>query len=299
MFRTISLCGHHMIRAEDEQTLAQAICTVMVKDGGYRMAWVGLAENDAARSIRAVACAGIEIGYLEDLNLTWADTDCGSGPGARCIREQTVQVTRDITNDARFMHWRAEAARRGYASSIALPLTIGTQTRGFLGIYSEQRDAFGEDETSLLPGAADDLVYGITAQRDRRERDALKELAHRAEEAEAATRAKSALLAHMSHEIRTPINAIIGLTHLLARDTRDPLQSSRLAKVDGAAQHLLRLINDVLDLSKIEAGKMALESTGFSLDRLLEQTFEMVAGCARERSGTRAGHRPCARRAAW
>ncbi|URI07654.1 hypothetical protein MW290_03280 [Aquincola tertiaricarbonis] len=79
------------------------------------------------------------------------------------------------------------------------------------------------------------------------------------------------------------MNAIIGLTHLLARDTRDPLQSSRLAKVDGAAQHLLRLINDVLDLSKIEAGKMALESTGFSLDRLLQQTFEMVAGCAREK----------------
>ena len=78
MYRTISRCNRYMIRAEDEKTLAQDFCSVMVEEGGYRMAWVGYAESDEAQSIRPIAYAGLESGYLENLNLTWADTDRGS-----------------------------------------------------------------------------------------------------------------------------------------------------------------------------------------------------------------------------
>lgn len=175
MYRTISRCNHYLIRAEDEQTLAQNFCSVMVVEGGFRMAWVGYAGNDEARSIHPIAYAGFESGYLENLNLTWADTDRGSGPGARSIREQAIQVTRDIANDPRFVFWREDATKRGYASSIALPLKIGAGTIGFLGVYSERKDAFDEEEIGLLTEAADDLAYGITVLRNRRERDALKE----------------------------------------------------------------------------------------------------------------------------
>ncbi|MFG6485533.1 PAS domain S-box protein [Roseateles sp. BYS78W] len=110
-----------------------------------------------------------------------------------------------------------------------------------------------------------------------------RELARRAEQAEAATRAKSAFLANMSHEIRTPMNAILGLTHLMARDAADPLLGGRLAKLDTAARHLLQLINDILDLSKIEAGKMVLEETEFGLGELLDNAIEMVAPRARSK----------------
>jgi signal transduction histidine kinase/CheY-like chemotaxis protein len=98
-----------------------------------------------------------------------------------------------------------------------------------------------------------------------------------------ASRAKSAFLANMSHEIRTPMNAIIGLTHLLQRDIRDPLQQQRLGRVDEAARHLLQVINDILDLSKIEAGKMVLEDTEFSLDGLLGRSLEIVRGLAADK----------------
>jgi two-component system, sensor histidine kinase and response regulator len=101
--------------------------------------------------------------------------------------------------------------------------------------------------------------------------------------AEDATRAKSAFLANMSHEIRTPMNAIIGLTHLMTRDTRDSLARERLHKINDAARHLLQVINDILDLSKIEAGKMTLEDIEFSLDAMLSGAFEMVNGPAREK----------------
>jgi two-component system sensor histidine kinase/response regulator len=105
-------------------------------------------------------------------------------------------------------------------------------------------------------------------------------------QAEAASRAKSAFLANMSHEIRTPLNAILGLTHLMARDSNDPLQRERLENVGHAGRHLLQVINDILDLSKIEAGKMRLERTAFSLQALLSQAVGLVAEKAREKGLT-------------
>jgi len=119
--------------------------------------------------------------------------------------------------------------------------------------------------------------------RERQIAEMQHELAHRADEAEAANRAKSAFLANMSHEIRTPMNAIIGLTHLLSRDARDTMQRERLGKIGDAGQHLLQVINDILDLSKIEAGKMLLEEVEFSLDALVTRSFEMVGARAREK----------------
>ncbi|MFO1274219.1 MAG: PAS domain-containing protein [Rubrivivax sp.] len=98
--------------------------------------------------------------------------------------------------------------------------------------------------------------------------------------AEAANRAKSAFLANMSHEIRTPMNAILGLTHLLEREAHEPAQRERLAMVTGSAQHLMQILNDILDLSKIEAGRLELEDLEFSLDELAARTVEMVLPAA-------------------
>jgi len=101
--------------------------------------------------------------------------------------------------------------------------------------------------------------------------------------AETANQAKSAFLANMSHEIRTPMNAIIGLTHLLLREIAAPQQRDQLGKVADAAHHLLQLINDILDLSKIEAGKLTLEQVDFDVDALLTRTLALVAERAREK----------------
>jgi two-component system sensor histidine kinase/response regulator len=99
--------------------------------------------------------------------------------------------------------------------------------------------------------------------------------------AEAASRAKSVFLANVSHEIRTPMNAIIGLTHLMQRDPRHAADADRLGKVAEAANHLLDVINDVLDLSKIESGKLVLERNAFELAPLLARCHALVADRAR------------------
>ncbi len=94
--------------------------------------------------------------------------------------------------------------------------------------------------------------------------------------AEAASLAKSTFLANMSHEIRTPMNAIIGMTHLLARDITEPRQQMRLTRVSDAAQNLLGIINDILDLSKIEAGCMSLEATDFGLAKVIDDVGNLM-----------------------
>ncbi len=102
------------------------------------------------------------------------------------------------------------------------------------------------------------------------------ELEEAKEVAEAASRSKSDFLANMSHEIRTPMNAIIGLTRLLKRDLVEPRHVGRLTKIGGAAQHLLSIINDILDLSKIEAGKLELELTDFDVKRVVDCVINLI-----------------------
>jgi CheY-like chemotaxis protein len=95
--------------------------------------------------------------------------------------------------------------------------------------------------------------------------------------ADAANHAKSAFLANMSHEIRTPMNAIIGLTYLLQKSTLSTEQSRKLQQIDQSSQHLLAIINDILDLSKIEAHQMQLEQTDFALGSLLDHICSLVS----------------------
>ncbi|MDO8788053.1 MAG: PAS domain S-box protein [Sulfuritalea sp.] len=102
-------------------------------------------------------------------------------------------------------------------------------------------------------------------------------------QAEAANIAKTNFLANMSHEIRTPMNAIIGLTHLMRRTQTTPQQLDWLNKIDSAGQHLLSIITDILDLSKIEAGRMQLDSGDFKLTAVLDHVAVMIGGAAQQK----------------
>ncbi|HAC33275.1 MAG TPA: hypothetical protein DCF45_02025, partial [Gammaproteobacteria bacterium] len=109
-------------------------------------------------------------------------------------------------------------------------------------------------------------------------------LRHAREEAERANRFKSEFLANMSHEVRTPLNAIIGMTHLLGLTAMTPRQSDYVAKIDYSSQLLLTLVNDILDFSRIEAGRLELENVPFELDQLFEKLTTLRSRSANESS---------------
>ena len=169
--------------------------------------------------------------------------------------------------------WQGEFINRRKNGEIYTEFAIISPIRQDDGIVSHYL-AIKEDITQRKLVAAElDLhrhhLEALVSQRT-------QELATAKEAAEAATRAKSTFLANMSHEIRTPMNAIIGFTHLLFRNARDLEQQEKLGKISDAAQHLLQIINDILDMSKIEAGKIIIEQASFSLAHVISNIGNLL-----------------------
>ncbi len=163
----LSECGTLLIHAKNEQRLLEDICQLAVATGGYLMAWVGFAENDAAKSVRPVAQSGYEEGYLDGVKLTWSDTKLGQGPTGTAIRTGVSVINPDCLTSPTMAPWREAAIKRGYRSSIALPLASNKHLFGALTIYSVEPDAFSHEEVALLEELANNLAFGIETLRTR------------------------------------------------------------------------------------------------------------------------------------
>jgi PAS domain S-box-containing protein len=181
--RAISNCNQVLVRAEDELSLYRDICRIICDEAGYRMAWVGNAEDDDARTIRPVAWAGVEDGYLAEARITWADTELGRGPSGIAIRSGESACIQDFTTSPQAAPWRDNALQRGYRSSIALPLKDeNTHTFAVLNIYSSEPNTFTADETRLMEELSGDLAFGAMVLRARAERKRAEEALYEAQQ---------------------------------------------------------------------------------------------------------------------
>ena len=173
--KALSDSSQALIGANDELKYLNELCDIIIEDCGYSMVWIGFAENDEAKSVRPVAHAGSENGYLETLHITWADTERGRGPTGMAIRTGKVVVCRNMLSDPAFTPWREQAISRGYASSIVFPLIAGDKVFGAVTIYSREIDPFTEGEVKLLTELADNLTYGIEVLQLRAAREKAEE----------------------------------------------------------------------------------------------------------------------------
>ena len=169
----------------------------------------------------------------------------------------------------------------GTRAELGIPLKIGEQVIGALDVQSTQVDDFSPDDVSVLQALANQIAVAVNNARS-------YELAQKAmAEMREVDRLKSQFLANMSHELRTPLNSIIGFSRVILKGIDGPineLQQQDLSAIYNSGQHLLGLINDVLDLSKIEAGKMELSfDDGVKLNELINSVMSTAAGLVKDK----------------
>ena len=182
--RTISDCNQVLVRATTETELLHDVCQILINIGGYHFAWVGYTQYTSDKQIIPIAKAGFEAGYLDNLTVTWDDSEWGQGPSGTAVRTGQTCVFQNFETNGDYAPWKQQAQERGYTSSIALPLIMATDSHnqhlqpklngeissipfGVLNLYSTQTNAFDPAEVKLLKELVDDIVYGIIALRIR------------------------------------------------------------------------------------------------------------------------------------
>ena len=243
-----------LVRATGESAFLAEMCRVVVEEAGYRMAWVGLARDDAARTVEPVAQAGGEEGYLEQIEVTWGDDPRGRGPSGTAIRTGRPQVAQDILHDPAFAPWREAAVARGYGSSVALSFDgHHGHALGVLNVYAAEPHAFDDDEVALLAELAEDVSHGIRTLRGREERQRLEEertgLERQLRQAQK-MEAIGTLAGGIAHDFNNILQAIVGYADLGRAELADTAPArDYLDHILVGAKRARDLVNQILTFS--------------------------------------------------
>jgi signal transduction histidine kinase len=250
---------------------------MIVDAGGDRLAWIGFAQEDETKSVRPVAQAGFEEGYLEKIDITWASTQRGRGPTGTAIRTGRPAICKNILKDSRFAPWKEEAVRRGYGSSISLPIRMAEKVVGALNIYAAEPDAFDAGEVHLLEELASDISYGLAAIRNKVERE-------KAEEALVKSSNKIKMFAYsVSHDLKNPAIAVHGLAKRLNRYSKDRLDERGRSYCDQilkASEHIASLVDKINQYIKTKEVPISIEKVKLKdiVDTVKEEFAPQLAG---------------------
>ena len=156
LYATISQVNKMIIYAREADDLFQRLCSVIVDSGKFRMAWIGIIDKE--NRIIVPAChAGHEAGYLSLVKASLDPVPAGMGPTGIAMREQRHYICNDIRTDPAIRPWKDEALRRGYLSSMALPIYKFGEPYGIFSLYSEEAEFFDEEEVRMLDEVVRDI----------------------------------------------------------------------------------------------------------------------------------------------
>ena len=278
--QTLYQCNQALVHASDEYELLQTVCRILVEVGRVRMAWVGYRELDREKSIRPVAQAGYDDGYVENVKAIWADAERGHGPTGTAIRTGKPSWTQNIQTDSSIAPWRTEALKRGYGSNISLPLMSDGATFGALTLYDQQPNAFNERTVEQFTELADNLAYGVIALRTRAERsraehalrEAQAELAH-------VTRVMTMgeLAASIAHEINQPLAAVVTNANACLRWLTGPIPN--LDEARAAVARIARDGNrasDVIGRIRALVKKSATEQAHLDINEVIQEVLGLI-----------------------
>ena len=279
--RTAEL-GHANLELEDRAMQQEAVATLgqrALTGAELRVlldeaaALVRLTMRVDYCSILEVTAEGSELLCIAEAG--WPDPSHSSVPAGhdsqsgytllvRCpvIMEDSLTETRfKISPEARVSRAR---------SGVTVVIESGSQPIGVLAVFTVEQRSFTQDDVNFLLSAANVLTAAIDRKR------AEESVSHAREQAESANRAKSEFLSRMSHELRTPLNAILGFTQLLEVDRPSPSQTESIEHISRAGKHLLALINEVLDISRIETGRLALAPEAVEISAFLRESLDLI-----------------------
>lgn len=158
--KTVRSLHEILLRVDNLDAFFQDICEVLAELEGFKCVWIGRIQS-GSYDVRPVACAGEGKECLAMVKITWDDSLYGKGAVGQAIRSGKICKVADTENDPSYEAWREEAMRRGYYSSIALPLRVDEEILGVLQVFSEEKDDFGLEEMDFLTEICRDISIGV------------------------------------------------------------------------------------------------------------------------------------------
>ena len=270
-----------ILRRPDPRELFKGVCEVCVTAGHLDLAVIDLSEG---REVLRATAVGMRRAVAESPQHLLEGARTQALMMSLAMRAGSTVVIGDASTDERLHEARAWCAATGVRASAAVLLRRAELPIGVLLLHSKTPGCFDGEVTALLGELGADLSFALDNADRERERHEASFADHARKVAEDANRAKTEFLARMSHELRTPLNAMLGFAQLLATDPVEvlsPSQAERVRLITHAGWHLLGLVNDVMDISRIEAGRIEVVNVCGDISAVLDEAVALTQPLAR------------------